>query len=135
VRKLSYFLVGLITLCLCAMAGQAQQTTKKEKSMKAKAHTITGCLAKGQEADEYTITDANGKVHNLRAESGVDLSAHVGHTVTVTGMRGHETAKEEMKEENKENKEMSKSEGKMKGMKEHYLKVTDVKMVSETCNK
>jgi hypothetical protein len=42
-------------------------------------------LQKGDEADEFSITGEDGKRYGLRS-SIVDLSKHLGHKVTVTGL-------------------------------------------------
>src|SRR5258708_5486379 len=46
--------------------------------------TVTGCLVKGDEAGEYSITGEDGKTYGLRS-SKVKLSEHLGHKVTVAG--------------------------------------------------
>ena len=56
----------------------AQQATAKGKT------SVTGCLQKGDEAGEYSITGQDGKTYGLRSKS-VNLSKHLGHKVTVTG--------------------------------------------------
>ena len=45
---------------------------------------MTGCLQKGDEANEFSIAGKDGKTYQLR-NSAVDLSKHVGHKVTITG--------------------------------------------------
>src|SRR5437870_4515485 len=45
--------------------------------------TVTGCLQKSDERDEFSITGEDGKIYGLRS-STVDLSKHLGHKVTVT---------------------------------------------------
>jgi hypothetical protein len=62
----------------------------------------------------------------------VDLSKHVGHTFTATGLVSH-AKMHNMKEDSKE---MAKDSGMKKESTEHgHLKVTDVQMVSESCTK
>jgi hypothetical protein len=41
-------------------------------------------MQKGDEANEFAITDEHGKTYQLR-NSAVDLTKHVGHKVTITG--------------------------------------------------
>jgi hypothetical protein len=48
------------------------------------ADSVTGCLGKGNKKDVYSVTDASGKKHWVTS-STVQLSGHVGHTVTVSG--------------------------------------------------
>ena len=91
------------------------------KSHKAGGHvTSTGCLAKGDEADEYSITGADGKTYGLRSKT-VALADHLGHKVTVSGTitKGEENEANEKKEGAK--KEVA------------DVRVTSLKMVSTTC--
>jgi len=76
-------------------------------------------LQKGDEADEFSITGENGKTYDLRS-STVDLSKHLGHKVTVTG-----TLKAEKEKEENEKKEAGAEAG--------DIRVTSLKMVSDTC--
>jgi len=105
---------------------QAYPQAKQEQKAADKTKTVTGCLQKGDEAGEFSITGENGKSWELRSKT-VKLEQHVGHQVNVTGTAHHETKAEEKKEG-----QMEKASGK-----EEYgdLRVTDLKMVSETCTK
>ena len=77
--------------------------------------SVTGCLQKGDEPGEFAITGQDGKTWELRS-SRVKLEQHVGHEVTITGST-------------------VRSEGKTGKEESGNLRVTSVKMVSETCNK
>jgi hypothetical protein len=118
--RLSFALPALsVALCLYAVpiAG-TQETAERGKT------TVTGCLQKGDEAGEYSITGQDGKTYGLRSKS-VNLSKHLGHKVTVTG-----TLKPESEEKEKgEAKENSQKEGAEAG----DISVRSLKMVSETC--
>jgi hypothetical protein len=60
----------------------------------------------------------------------VDLAEHVGHTVTATGVVSN-AAMHNMKEDAKD---AAKDSGMKKDNSEHgHLKITEVKMVSESC--
>lgn len=109
----------------------AQETPAQEKAeYKAAQQTVTGCLQKGVTSDEFSITGEDGKTWELRSRS-VKLAEHVGHKVAVTGFRHHETKAEEAKEE-----KMEKKDNKEAGEKENAgLRVTSLKMVSESCAK
>jgi len=117
-------LILILAVSFGAVAAIAQEPQTKDSSgdgSKGKAVTVTGCLQKGDEAGEYSITGEDGKHYGLLGQSGVDLSKHVGHKVSVTGT--------EMRE---------KGEGKEKdeaGSKEEdvHLKVSGIKHISETC--
>src|SRR5262249_34885913 len=60
--------------------------------------SVTGCLQKGDEANEYSITDASGKMYGLRS-SKVKLADHLGHKVTITGHLKRESDEDEEREE------------------------------------
>jgi hypothetical protein len=55
----------------------------------AKAHSVTGCLQKGNEPNTWALNETGAKgtrtVEIVEAAPGVDLAAHVGHKVTITG--------------------------------------------------
>lgn len=106
-------------------AAQEKQGQKSTSDTK----TVTGCLQKGDEPEEFSITGKDGKSWELRS-STVKLADHVGHTVTVTGPITRESKAEESKE--KKEGQMEKASGK-----EEYgeLRVTNLKMVSQTCSK
>jgi len=132
ITKLSLWLIAALFTGLCAVALQAQETpapATTAKPMHAKTR-VTGCLQKGDAADEFAITGKDGKTWELRSKT-VKLAEHVGHTVTVTGVRHHETKAEEAKEEKAEGKESKEAEAKEAG----DLRVTGLKMVSESCTK
>ena len=88
--------------------------------------TITGCLQKGVEADGFFLISTQGKHWELYPESGVSLSEHVGHTVTLTGTVAHRSAEQEKVSQPNEKQEM-------KERKHADLQVTGLKMVSESC--
>ena len=66
--------------------------------------TLTGCLEKGDEPDEFRLSHATGgdaEQYELVAGEGVSLDAHVGHKVQITGEKansneGKETAHEHL---------------------------------------
>jgi hypothetical protein len=124
-------MVGAIALfLLVAAAGlaTAQDTTKKTHK---KTRTLTGCLQKGEDANEYNFTAKDGGTWEIKSDS-VKLDDHVGHTVTITGVVSNAKAhamKEDTKEEMKEH-------GMDKNATEHgHITVTDLTMVSDTCQK
>src|SRR5882762_3944986 len=89
--------------------------------------TVTGCLQKGDEADEFSITGEDGKTYGLRSSS-VDLSKHLGHKVTVTG-----TLKPESAEKEKSESKATEAREKKGSMEAGDVTVTDVTMVSDSC--
>jgi SH3 domain-containing YSC84-like protein 1 len=110
---------------------QAVTEGKAEPKQKPMSHTktVTGCLQKGDEPGEFSITGEDGKSWGLRSSS-VKLDQHVGHQVTVTGTAARETKAEQNKEKKEGQVEKASS-------KEEYrdLRVTTLKMVSDTCSK
>jgi hypothetical protein len=111
----------------------AQNTTKpsddqarQDNTKAAQPKTVTGCLQKGDEPDEFSITGEDGKSWDLRS-STVKLADHVGHQVTVTGSLTRETKAEEKKEG-----QVEKAAGKEEL---GELRVTSLKMVSHSCTK
>lgn len=114
---------GVLT-CGLLMLALAQPNFARGKGSRAasgKGTTVTGCLAKGDEANEYSIKGDDGKTYGLYS-SKVNLSEHVGHKVTVTGSPTREKEK------------AGKAEAKT-GMPEEssHLNVSNLKMVSTSC--
>jgi hypothetical protein len=124
--------IFLTTLVCLAQYSASQDKTKETPPQEKQDHakTVTGCLQKGHEKGEFSIKGEDGKTWGLRS-TNVKLDEHVGHQVTVTGSAHHETKAQEKSEEKKEG-QMENAAGK-----EEYgdLRVTDLKMVSETCTK
>src|SRR5260370_17078183 len=93
--------IAVMMLATVAGLATAQSTTKATHK---KARTLTGCLQKGESADEYNLTTKSGATWEIKSDS-VKLDEHVGHSVSVTGVVSHhkehamkEDAKAEMKE-------------------------------------
>jgi hypothetical protein len=137
---LARILLSTVLALLVSLTALAQDTTKpgydqakqdntktapQEKSA-TKTNVVTGCLQKGDQPDEFSITGEDGKSWDLRS-STVKLSDHVGHQVTVTGSPTRETKAEEKKEGQVQNA----------GQKEELgeLRVISLKMVSQSCTK
>ena len=111
-----------------AALATAQDTTKTTHK---KTRTLTGCLQKGDDANEYKLTTTKGGTWEIKSDT-VKLGDHVSHTVTITGVVSNATlhgAKENAKAETKEH-------GMDKDSSEHgHMTVTHLKMVSESCSK
>jgi len=135
-KKLMFVLFALALLA--STASLAQDAAAKPETVPTAGHaqltptaasqplTVTGCLQKGTQPGEVTITGADGKSYDLRSDS-VKLDQHIGHQVTVTGTASSETKAEEKKEGQVEKASSKEAIG--------NLNVTDVKMISETCTK
>jgi hypothetical protein len=107
----------------------AEQKTEANQTRMTRVNILTGCLQKGDEPGEFSITGEDGKSWDLRSSS-VKLDQHVGHQVTVTGSHAREIRAEENKEKREGQVEKASS-------KEEYgdLRVTTLKMVRDTCDK
>ena len=120
--------IGLFLFGIAAGLATAQETTKPTHK---KTRTLMGCLQKGEGTDEYNLTAKDGGTWEIKSDS-VKLGPHVGHTVTVTGVVSNATAhglKEDTKDEAREH-------GIGKTSTEHgHMTVTNLKMVSESCEK
>ena len=114
VRNVLVLVLALSFGSIALIAQESQTKTKSGKSM-----TVTGCLQKGDEAGEYSISGEDGKRYGLRSKS-VDLSKHMGHKVTVTGTK--------MREENEEKEKKEAGEAEYAD-----LRVTNIKHISESC--
>jgi hypothetical protein len=118
VRLLVLALASFVLGSYCAPTGFAQAKSTGEKTI------VTGCLQKGDEAGEFSITGEDGKTYGLRS-SAVDLSKHLGHQVTVTGTLKAESYEKEKGESEEHEKKGAAETG--------DISVTNLKMVSNTC--
>jgi len=116
--------LGLITLLVCVsllLMGAAQDTEDKSRITR---YWATGCLQKGHEANEYYLIAENAKWH-LKSDS-VRLADHVGHEVKVNGVVSNQPF-HGMKEDLKAEMEKAPIET-------GVLTVTNLEMVSDSCN-
>ena len=96
---------------------------------KADVRDITGCLSKGASAKEFLLTGNDGSTWEVRSRR-VAFAEHVGHTVTATGV----VSNAKMHNMKEDAKEAAKDSGMKKSDAEHgHMKITDVKMVSDSC--
>jgi trans-2-enoyl-CoA reductase len=133
-RYTLHMLVATAIALTLAVAQPAAATQKKGQS--ASAHSMTGCLAKGTEANTYVLNNTESKgpktVEIVGAASGVDLAAHVGHKVTITGSTVGEKAAAKAEAKAAGKKETKKDVKEEAG--EHHMHVTGLKMVSTSCS-
>jgi len=126
--KLGLSLLALLSLMLLPAVGLAnasQESSGQGKQEKGeKVRKITGCLQKGESENEYNLTGDNGSTWEVKSDA-VNLSEHVGHTVTLTGTVNNKAA-HEAKEKAKEKVEHNPNE-------HGHLTATNVKMVSQSC--
>ena len=111
-KKLSLCLAPLVFLMVFPMLMRAQDQT-----------SVTGCLKQGTDANGYYIMGQDGKMYELM---GKNLGEHVNHTVTVTGTPAKMSPAMEEKKETAEKTEAGSATV-------TDLKVSNVKMVSDTC--
>lgn len=107
-----------------ALSLWAAPQAKKSHAAK-NTKSVTGCLQKGDEPNEYSITDSDGKTYGLRS-STVKLSDHLGHKVTVTGRLRAESEENEAAERKEQNEQNEKKEA-------GDIRVTSLKMISTSC--
>ena len=122
-------LEGLVVLLLFAGAVGVTRGQDETKTTHKSTRTLNGCLQKGDSANEYLLTTKKGSTWEIKSDS-VNLGEHVGHTVAVTGVVSH-AKMHGMKEDTKDE---AKEHGMDKNATEHgHMAVTDLKMVSESC--
>lgn len=114
-------LIGLFAaVAVWPFAAQAQDTDDQA----AKAKTVTGCLAKVDEPNEFYLTADDGKRYEVRSDR-VALADHVGHKVTVKGTAAKESDEVEEREEEWHKEAAEGNVG--------NLQVSDLQMVSTSC--
>ena len=126
--KIVTAVVALFMFAGGAGLATAQDTTKTTHK---KTRTLTGCLQKSDDANEYKLTTSKGATWEIKSDT-VKLEEHVAHTITITGVVSNATlhgVKEDTKAEAKEH-------GMDKDSTEHgHMTVTSLKMVSDSCSK
>jgi hypothetical protein len=102
-------------------AGRAQTQAGKEPP---KAVSVTGCLVKGDEPKEVWLAQKDGRIYGLES-SKIELNAHLGHKVIVTGYVLPEGKEEPGDETHKQNK------GSKRGTAD--FRVLTLQMISTSC--
>lgn len=110
----SVIVAGVIACSLSAVA-------QDEKKPAAKEHSMTGCVQKGTTPDTFVVSNTEPKGPKMIGivESKVNLAPHAGHKITITGV-------------DVPAKEVESSKVKVDKA-DHYMKVSEIKMVSATC--
>jgi hypothetical protein len=98
--------IGMAFLALLVFGGTSGLATAQDttKTTHKKTRTLSGCLQKGDDANEYRLTTAKGGTWEIKSDS-IKLGDHVGHTVTITGVVSNPEMhgmKEDAKAESKE---------------------------------
>ncbi len=80
------FTTGLLALAFVfgAAAVAAKATSHQEKEGSGATVTVAGCLHNGTTTDVFLLTAKGGKNWDVSSKT-VDISKHVGHTVSLTG--------------------------------------------------
>src|SRR5215469_422904 len=130
--KPSSLFLGLMLIVLGSVWTFAQ--SNNDTKSKSDTRTITGCLSKEHESGnskEYLLTANDGSTWEVRSDS-VALGEHVGHTISATGVVRNNTA-----HTLKEAAKVAAADAHMnKNTAEHgHLSITDVQMVSKSCEK
>ena len=126
--KAKYFLLFLMMISFAFSWAGAQDETSAPKP-KSAVRTITGCLSKGDSADEFLLTGKGGSTWEVRSDK-VALAEHVGHTVKATGVVSH-AKMHNMKEDAKD---AAVDSGMKKNDAEHgHLTISHLSMVSDSC--
>ena len=80
--------IVIASVAAAGLHAQAGQPADRQKPAP-KPHDMTGCLAKGDTATTYRLTDVEGgkvkTVEITEAAASLKLDGHVGHKVTITG--------------------------------------------------
>ncbi len=100
---IAVFFMLMVVPGLVVGTGVAQTRSAKEPP---KSALVTGCLVKGDEPGEVWLAQKDGKIYGLEGRK-IDLNAHLGQKVIVTGYvlpEGKEEATEEAQKENKAGK-------------------------------
>ena len=128
--KIGALLASLILVVFGLSWAFAQDTSSDTKS-KSATRTITGCLSNGDSANEYLLTGNDGSTWEVRSDT-VSLADHVGHQVSATGVVTNATA-HNLKEDAKD--VASDTHIKKHNSEHGHMKITDVQMVSSSCQK
>jgi hypothetical protein len=118
---IALFLPLILAPSLFLETGLAQSHSGKEQF---KVVQVTGCLVKGDEPGEVWLAQSDGKIYGLESAK-IDLNAHLGQKVMVTGSiqpEGKEEGGEEAHRENKAGKRESAD-----------FRVRMLKVISKSC--
>lgn len=73
-----------VVVCLVLAHFQWRREDSHKPKQGSRRRQSRDAMQRGDEANEFAITGEDGKTYQLR-NSAIDLSKHVGHTVTITG--------------------------------------------------
>ncbi len=128
-NKASRLLLCVVLVGLTSVWALAQNENTNSKS---EVRSISGCLTKAGNGDEYLLTGNDGSTWEIHANSSVDLAEHVGQRVEVKGTVSHEKM-HNMKEDSKE---MAHDSGMKNNTAEHgHLKATSIHKAGGSCER
>src|SRR5260370_7593201 len=80
------FKIAMTSLALFMFASTAGLATAQDttKTTHKKTRTLSGCLQKGEDANEYNLTTSKEAPWYIKSDSS-KLGDHLGHTVRITG--------------------------------------------------
>jgi hypothetical protein len=119
-KNLSLYLAPVVLFGLFPILATAQNNMGMSNNQ---SMSVTGCLKQGSDTGGYYLMGEDGKMYEL---FGKGLSAHVNHKVTVTGTQ-------ETLSQAQEEKKMSAEKSEAGGATVVDMKVSSIKMVSESC--
>lgn len=122
------FIFCLLLAALTTTWAVAQDNDDANKS-KSNVRTVTGCLTKGDSANEFQITGSDGSTWEVRSDK-VTLADHIGQQVSATGVVSHS----KMHNLKEDSKDAAKDTGVKKSNAEHgHMTITDLQKVSDSC--
>lgn len=119
-RNLSLYLAPVVLFGLLPIFAAAQDNMGMSNNQ---SMSVTGCLKQGSDNGGYYIMGDDGKMYELM---GKGLSAHVNHKVTVTGTPATMSQAQE-------SKKMATEKSEAGGATVVDMRVSNLKMVSESC--
>ena len=127
IKNLSRMFFCMLVIGILSAWVSAQDSNSNSKS---EVRTISGCLTKSGNGNEYLLTAKDGSTWEIHSNGSVDLSGNVGQQVQVKGTVSHNKA-HNMKEDTKQ---MANDAGANNNTAEHgHLKVTDLEKTGTAC--
>lgn len=127
-KKSSSYLLLCFSLLLMTASFVFAQDSNDAKS-KSNVRTVTGCLTKGDGANEFLLTSTDGSTWEVRSDSA-DLSSDVGKTIAARGAVKNNT----MHNLKEDTKDAAHDTGMKKNNAEHgHMTITDAKIISDSC--
>src|SRR6202140_5957250 len=121
---------GALLLCVVFAGLTSAWALAQDSDAKSKGdvRSITGCLSKGDSANEFLLTGTDGSTWEVHANSSVNLARHVGHTIEAKGV----VTNAKMHDMKEDAKDAAQDSGMKKNNTEQgHLKVTDARRAGE----